>query len=252
VATGDDVEPSGPEAPLLIDRLRAICSSIEAGHAPPPRQATPTPITDAGLGQRWTLIDCWRLAGNLYLITRLDSSPLPTAAMRLTARERRVAEQAALGEGLKSIAVTCSLSIQAVSTYLVRAKRKLRITSRAELTRYLLAAAGSHVASESCLCSDLRFGAEVRVDDRWFRLLRGRVVQGRDLTASLTQAELEVLVAIFHGLRNAEIASARHRSVRTVTAQVSSVLRKCGAGSRAELIAAVAATIANPPADYAL
>jgi len=53
----------------------------------------------------------------------------------------------------------------------------------------------------------------------------------------LTPAEAAIAAAIQDGLSNAEIARARGRSPRTVANQVASLLRKLGAGSRAELAA---------------
>lgn len=63
------------------------------------------------------------------------------------------------------------------------------------------------------------------------------VVAAGTAPASLGAAEREVLALIRAGLSNAAIARARRRSVRTVANQVSSILRKLGATSRAALTA---------------
>ena len=58
----------------------------------------------------------------------------------------------------------------------------------------------------------------------------------RPVTASLTEAERDVLERIVAGASNAEIARARQASIRTVANQVAGLLRKLGAASRYELI----------------
>lgn len=52
----------------------------------------------------------------------------------------------------------------------------------------------------------------------------------------LTATEREIVGLVFRGHSNAEIASLRGRSVRTVETQLSSIYRKLGISSRAELI----------------
>ena len=53
----------------------------------------------------------------------------------------------------------------------------------------------------------------------------------------LRPAERDVLDLILAGLSNAEIASRRRRSARTVAHQVDSIFRRLGVGSRQELLA---------------
>jgi DNA-binding NarL/FixJ family response regulator len=55
----------------------------------------------------------------------------------------------------------------------------------------------------------------------------------------LSQAERNVAIAVLEGLSNAEIATARGTSIRTVANQVASLLRKLGVRSRAEAVAAL-------------
>jgi len=54
---------------------------------------------------------------------------------------------------------------------------------------------------------------------------------------ALTDAEAEIAAAIRQGRSNADIASARGTSVRTVANQVAGLFRKLGVSSRVELIA---------------
>ena len=56
----------------------------------------------------------------------------------------------------------------------------------------------------------------------------------------LTAAERDVARLLVKGASNHAIAAARGTSVRTVANQVASLLRKCSAGSRYELIALLA------------
>jgi DNA-binding CsgD family transcriptional regulator len=59
------------------------------------------------------------------------------------------------------------------------------------------------------------------------------------LPESLTKAEREIALEVLEGKTNSEIASSRDTSVRTVANQINSILRKTGAGSRAELVTGV-------------
>lgn len=58
----------------------------------------------------------------------------------------------------------------------------------------------------------------------------------RPATATLTDAERDVLERVVAGASNASIARARRTSIRTVANQVASLLNKLGAASRYELI----------------
>jgi DNA-binding CsgD family transcriptional regulator len=69
------------------------------------------------------------------------------------------------------------------------------------------------------------------------RMPRGPNAASRQNPANLTGRELEVLVLLAEGLRNAEIAARLVVSPRTVEHQVSAVLRKLGAHTRGEAAA---------------
>ena len=153
----------------------------------------------------------------------------------LSERERTVARLAARGEPLKVIADNCAISLQAVSTYLTRAKRKLGVASRTELVRAMVQDEGgtSSTGAPVALVTHLRF------DDEWFRVLRKPATTGAATTPQLTRAQAEGLAGRLRGQRDAEIARDRGTSVRTVAAQIAAILRKGNVGSRAELVAVV-------------
>jgi DNA-binding NarL/FixJ family response regulator len=227
-----------------IQQLRAACTSAQ-GNAALELVSNDNREFGGEVGsRRWTLCDCFRHAGHQYLITRLSRSDAAGGRMgRLTARERSVAQHVARGQALKVVASACFLSIQAVSTYLGRAKRKLGVSSRADLIRMVLWDEPRVPADASLLTSYSNFylHAQLFVENEWFRVYKGPPAAPEHVTARLTPAETDVLTGILQGLRNAQIAEARRRSVRTVTAQVSTIMRKCGAASRAELVACVLA-----------
>jgi DNA-binding NarL/FixJ family response regulator len=51
----------------------------------------------------------------------------------------------------------------------------------------------------------------------------------------LTEAERDIALAVSHGLSNAQIASARGSSPRTIANQMAAIMRKLGVSSRVEL-----------------
>jgi DNA-binding NarL/FixJ family response regulator len=53
--------------------------------------------------------------------------------------------------------------------------------------------------------------------------------------SQLTEAERDVALAVARGLSNAQIASARSASPRTIANQVATIMRKVGVSSRVEL-----------------
>jgi DNA-binding NarL/FixJ family response regulator len=120
-----------------------------------------------------------------------------------------IASEIVGGLSLKVIADQLCLSIQAVSTYLSRAQRKLGLTSRHAL---------AEVVSGNTLLLDN--------------------IPALPHLTRLTNAERAVGAGMLAGCPNSAIAQMRGTSVRTVENQASSLMRKLGLGSRAELIAA--------------
>lgn len=79
----------------------------------------------------------------------------------------------------------------------------------------------------------------IRVGDEDVLVLQYAPSSRHPFLAALSDAEHSVAIFLIAGLSNAEIASVRGSSVRTVTTQVQAVYRRLGVGSRAELVARV-------------
>jgi DNA-binding CsgD family transcriptional regulator len=132
----------------------------------------------------------------------------------LSPREGQVVKLAARGDANKVIASELGLTVSTVSVYLLKAARKLGVRGRVALiSAYLV---------------------EVDAEPR--------------LPALLTRSERIVATLMLRGATNAQIASLRGKSARTVANQVASIFRKLGVGSRGELAARYAkASAANLP-----
>lgn len=137
------------------------------------------------------------------------TNPGANAFIKLTGRERDVLAELVTGISLKVVASKLSISLQTVSTYLCRAKRKLGVESRNDL----LAVITGHGGSSSELPLSIR--------------------------RRVTSAELQICTAIVEGRSYGSLALDRGTSIRTVQNQAQSLFRKCGVGSRFELAALV-------------
>jgi len=127
----------------------------------------------------------------------------PTSHAALTSTEAAVARASANESTGKAIAGTLGLARSTVSMTLGSAAAKLGLRSSTDLTR----------------------------------LVRALVTDDEELdTTMLTPAELEVLALVLDRRSNAEIASARNRSIRTIANQVASILRKTKNPSRRALM----------------
>jgi len=136
-------------------------------------------------------------------VRRDVQAPLLTA--ELSDRELAVATRVADGVPLKTIAAQLEISVQATSTYLTRAQRKLGQPSRwrmAALLRGPLPAFAGVVA-------------------RW--------------KIELSPAELDLGEMLLNGLSNADIARVTGTSNKLVGRLIARLLRKLELGSRGEL-----------------
>lgn len=78
---------------------------------------------------------------------------------------------------------------------------------------------------------------DVKIGSESLRVLSVPVDRRSSALTGLSPAELLVARDAAEGLSNAEIATRRRRSVRTVANQLASIYRKLGVSSRAELAA---------------
>jgi DNA-binding CsgD family transcriptional regulator len=224
----------------LLDRSEVVGGDIDAGangdvevprvtNAVDGEQGWPF-SSESGAG--WTIIDCFERQQEWFIVIRRE----PAAGARtlgavgtLSEREREVAVRAAAGTPLKIIASVLQVGVPTVATHLRRARIKLRAGSRAELARAM--------AREATALGEVAAVAELCAGGTLFRLLQAPLAPPRRWLSVLSPTETTISVAVIHGMRNAEIARARGTSVRTVAAQVSTIMLKVAVTSRAELIA---------------
>ena len=128
----------------------------------------------------------------------------------LTAGERRVLLHAMNGCPNKTIAMALALSGSTIAERLSAAARKFGVHSRVELIR-------------TCRAGAPRAGPPPSLSATG--------------VARLTQAEHDIVQQLLAGSSNAQIATSRRRSVRTVANQIASIYRKLGVASRSDLAA---------------
>ena len=183
-------------------------------------------------GAGWTIIDCFARQQEWFIVMRCEPGPARRtrgAGGALSGREREVAVRAAAGTPLKIIAAALQVEVPTVATHLRRARIKLRAGSRAELARAM--------AWENTALGEVAAVVELCIGGTLFRLLQAPLAPPRRWLRVLSPTEMTISMAVIHGMRNAEIAGARGTSVRTVAAQVSTIMLKVAVASRAELIA---------------
>jgi DNA-binding CsgD family transcriptional regulator len=187
----------------------------------------------------WSAIDCIRCGDAWCLVTRL--SPAGARERRvigLSNRERVIAAQVAAGAPLKVVAATLSISTQAVATYLSRVKRKLGVSSRAELVRaVILEGSGGPSAGSAATSTPVLF--ELIWNGERLRVLPVPRAPAPPIAWRLTDAELDVLIRVAYGMTNAQIARTRGTAATTVASQVSTIMHKLGVSSRAQLLALI-------------
>jgi DNA-binding CsgD family transcriptional regulator len=127
-AVGDAKEPSSRDdlcsAARSLDRVRARL-----------RREDPERALEEWKGlvsARWTLVDHFESDGRRYILAQ-ENQVEPASAPELSARERQVLANAALGRSNKEIAYALGLAHSTVRVLMGRAATKLRATSRREL-----------------------------------------------------------------------------------------------------------------------
>lgn len=146
-----------------------------------------------------------RIDGGQRLYFVIENAPASQSFHALAREEVEAVSYATRGLSSKLVAYALGVSEGEVSARLSRASRKVGLATRLELVR--LAA---------LLTRDPNAGLE---------------------DASFTPAERDVLQLLREGLSNREIATIRHRSIRTIANQVASLLRKTNTPTRRVLAA---------------
>jgi DNA-binding CsgD family transcriptional regulator len=198
-----------------------------------------TALADApGRDGTWSVIDCIRCGDAWCLVTRLSPAPAGTPkrpATGLSNRERVIAAQVAGGAPLKVVAATLSISTQAVATHLSRAKRKLGVSSRAELVRAVILDGSGSPGTAGTSPAPALF--EFIWNGTRLRVLPVPRAPAPPFAWRLTDAELDVLIRVAYGMTNAQIARTCGTAATTVAAQISAIMHKVGVSSRAKLLA---------------
>lgn len=171
-------------------------------------------------------LDLWRavVAGRVSLVEREDggkrlwlaveNDPAKTSMRALSPAQLAALQAAARGLSTKEIAYTLGVSVPTASAHLGEAASRVGVATRIDLVRIA-----------ALLAHDPR-AAFADVD--------------------LTEAERDILELVQRGLSNAEIASQRSRSVRTIANQIAGLLRKTGSPGRQALAARVSKSPVSP------
>jgi DNA-binding NarL/FixJ family response regulator len=202
------------ERAKLIDRTRG-------GGADPEHSLA---IWSSMLTGDHSFVDRFDTDGRRFIVIR--ANPADARDPRgLSPRERDVAVLLERRLSNKAIAIELGLAEGCVAGFVASIRRKLRVTSRAELARAIAAPDAGRV-------TELRIGRERLV------VMSAPSAALRPLGV-LTSAERDVAIAVAGGASNAAIARTRGTSESTIVNQLVSIYRKLGIHSRAELGAAV-------------
>jgi DNA-binding CsgD family transcriptional regulator len=219
-----DVRGPAEGAVEVRERLRQVVRHIERA-----RTATGRNNADEALRSweglvsgRWSMIDKFDTDGRRFIVA-VKNDPVHHDTRGLTARERQVAEWVGLGKSSTEVAYILGVSDAAVTNCTARAQEKLGLQSRAELVSFFAQNGLRRKLAEVAIADDtLLVGASPLIDER--------------TAAGLTRVENTMVVQLVAGSTNADIASRRGVSERTVANQVQSIFRKMGVRSRAELV----------------
>lgn len=210
----------GPAREALREAVRAI----ERARGPLRRKSPDAALAlCTGLVRgRWSLVDYWDSDGRRFFAAH-PNAPSFHDPRRL--REREIAALALSIEGAAPKEVAYALGISASNARAVIASgvRKLRLKSRADLRRLAIEDARVH---EVELAQHMKIHV-LDVSPRTAKLGLG----------VLTPSELAVARLAAAGRSNAQIATARRASPRTIANQMAAILRKLQLRSRIELAA---------------
>jgi len=166
--------------------------------------------------------------GRVDAVCTVTFRPLPRRRRGLSRKERLIFERLVRGSCQKEIAYDLGVALTTVSAHVRFALQKLGLDNW-EAAVLVVAALEHGVIARDTLGDGTEDGLKIlRVD-----------LSGHEL-ARLTEAERVVALFALDGCTNAQIATIRHSSPRTVANQVASAFRKLGVRCRLELIRCLA------------
>jgi DNA-binding CsgD family transcriptional regulator len=208
------------EADAARDSLRDAVRAMEKARGPL-RHRDPERALEMWVGLaagRWSLLEHWESDGKRYILA-IENRPDNLDPRALRPREGAAARLAAEGAAPKDIAYALGISASNARALLASSLNKLGLSSRADLYRWNPA------------------------DGDVFRVAHHPDIEALVIAEAkppafegLSDAERTVAALAANGESNAAIAQRRQTSVRTVANQMSSVLRKLGLFSRADLL----------------
>lgn len=206
-----------------LEALRSAAQSIDRARGALGRTDPAAAVAQwqALVAGTWSLVDRFESDGRHFLIARTNA-PDALDPRALSPQERVICRYIVAGHSNKLIAYSLGISAGTSSALTARAFRKLGVRSRIELVRML--AGGSEARS-----SELEIKGERLV-------VRSDETHGAFSGFGLTPSECEVASLAVAGKSNAEIATVRNCSDRTVANLARSLYRKLGISSRNELV----------------
>lgn len=189
------------------------------------------------LDGQWSLVEQYDSDGKRFILAHRNE-PEVRDPRGLTPMEVRVTGLAVRGYSNKLIGYHLGIAEGTASFHLARAMRKLGIRTRVELVR-VLGTRYPEMPPARCRVKDatlpLPEGIELEQLGPDVALLSFPVPKAQ-LHPVLTEAEQDIVLRVYAGETNREIAEARAVRVKTIGNQLERIFRKLGVNSRAELV----------------
>jgi len=198
----------------MLGRLRVAILAREAERA---TRTTRDQLWSELIDGRWTLIDRFDADGRRFVLA-LRNTPLGANLCRLNQREVDALALARNGASNKAISITLGVAPATATRLLQSAATKLN-AGLADVLQF--------ERTDGRRCREILLGSsQIRAHEQACDAMR----------SLLSEAELEIVIAVLRGHSNQQIATARGRSTRTVINQLASVYEKLGIHSRRELV----------------
>ena len=212
------------------ERLRHAVRQIDRARRPSIGEEESFDLWQGLVEGRWSIVDHFAGGSRRYYVI-IRNPPEARSIRGLTRPERTAIGYVIAGTSNKVAAYALGLTESAYSRTAHRAMRKLGVRTRAALIE-LAGRFGS---------GSPRASADVDVHALALSGLELPVLSLPEIPcpATFTTAERAVARLVASGKSNAEIASERATSERTVANQLASMYRKCGVSTREELVVAL-------------